>query len=170
MPRIVPRWQAPAGGQAQEGADMSDEQHGGERREIPELHEAAHHGFAAEAEAEAYDRARPSYPPDAVGWLIDNLGVGPGRRIVDLAADTGKLTALLAGAGARLVAVEPVTAMRERLRARLPGVPPLAWPRRSRSRPARWTRSSRPRPSAGSTPTGRWPSSPGWSVPAGAWG
>ncbi len=103
---------------------MTHEQHGGGRREVPEVHEVAYRGFAAEAEA--YDRARPSYPPDAVGWLIDNLGIGPGRRIVDLAAGTGKLTTLLAGAGARLVAVEPVAAMGERLRARLPGVPLLA--------------------------------------------
>ncbi len=89
-----------------------------------EVHEVASVGF--EAEAAAYDRARPSYPPDAVAWLMANLGIRPGRRVVDLAAGTGKLTALIAGAGADLVAVKPVAAMRGRLHDRLPGVPLIA--------------------------------------------
>jgi SAM-dependent methyltransferase len=88
------------------------------------VHAVAARGF--EAEAQAYDRARPSYPPEAVAWLAEALGIGPGRRIIDLAAGTGKFTALIAGSGAELVAVEPVAAMRERLRLRLPGVPVLA--------------------------------------------
>jgi ubiquinone/menaquinone biosynthesis C-methylase UbiE len=86
-----------------------------------DVHEVASVGF--EAEAAAYDRARPSYPPDAVAWLTTNLGIGPGRRVVDLAAGSGKLTALIAGAGSSLVAVEPVPAMRARLGDRLPDVP-----------------------------------------------
>ena len=81
-------------------------------------------GFTAEAAA--YDSARPAYPTDAVRWLTDNLRIAPGRRVVDLAAGTGKLTALLAGAGARLIAIEPVPAMAERLRVKLPGVALLA--------------------------------------------
>jgi len=89
-----------------------------------EVHDVASRGFGAEAAA--YDRARPSYPPDAVRWLISSLGIGPGRRVVDLAAGTGKLTALLVGTDARLIAVEPVAAMGDRLRARLPRVPLLA--------------------------------------------
>jgi SAM-dependent methyltransferase len=91
---------------------------------LSEVHEVASVGF--EAEAAAYDRARPSYPPDAVAWLTANLGIGPGRQVVDLAAGTGKLTALIAGAGSNLVAVEPVAAMRARLRDRLPDVPLVA--------------------------------------------
>ncbi len=91
---------------------------------LSEVHAVASAGF--EAEAAAYDRARPSYPPDAVAWLTANLGIGPGRRVVDLAAGTGKLTALIAGTGSRLVAVEPVAAMRARLRDRLPDVPVVA--------------------------------------------
>jgi len=92
--------------------------------DVHEVHEVAARGFTAEAAA--YDSARPSYPPDAVRWLIDHLGIAPGQRVVDLAAGTGKLTALLAGAGARLIAVEPVAAMGELLRAKLPAVPLLA--------------------------------------------
>jgi SAM-dependent methyltransferase len=88
------------------------------------VHDVAALGFTAEAET--YDRARPSYPPDAVAWLSSVLGIRPGRRVMDLAAGTGKLTALIAGAGAELAAVEPVAAMREQLRLRVPGVPMLA--------------------------------------------
>jgi len=91
---------------------------------MSEVHEIAARGFGAEAAA--YDRARPSYPPDAVAWLAGSLGIGPGRTVVDLAAGTGKLTALIAGTGARLVAVEPVAAMREQFRRRLPAVPVVA--------------------------------------------
>jgi SAM-dependent methyltransferase len=73
------------------------------------VHEVAQTGFGNEADA--YDRARPTYPPDAVGWLVDALGVAPGRTVADVAAGTGKLTRLLMARGAHLIAVEPVPAM-----------------------------------------------------------
>ena len=41
------------------------------------VHEVASSGFGAEADA--YERARPSYPPDAVAWMVDALGIAPGR-------------------------------------------------------------------------------------------
>jgi SAM-dependent methyltransferase len=91
---------------------------------MSEVHVVAARGFGAEAEA--YDRARPSYPADAIDWLVKCLAIEEGRKVVDLAAGTGKLTALLAGAGADLMAIEPVTAMRDQLRERLPEVPVLA--------------------------------------------
>jgi ubiquinone/menaquinone biosynthesis C-methylase UbiE len=73
-----------------------------------------------------YDRARLPYPPDSITWLVDNLRIKPGRQIVDLAAGTGKLTALLVEAGADVIAIEPIAAMRDRLRRQLPGTPVLA--------------------------------------------
>ena len=91
---------------------------------MSEVHDVAARGFGAEAAA--YDRARPSYPPDAIAWLVEKLGIKPGRQVVDLAAGTGKLTALLAETGADLVAVEPIASMRDRLRARRPDIPVLA--------------------------------------------
>lgn len=91
---------------------------------MTEIHDVAARGFGAEATA--YDQARPSYPADAVAWLTAALRIAPERRVIDLAAGTGKLTALIAGAGADLVAVEPVAAMRARLRQRLPGIPLVA--------------------------------------------
>lgn len=48
--------------------------------------------------------------------------MGPGRRVCDLAAGTGKLTRLLVAAGADVVAVEPVAGMRGELAAALPTV------------------------------------------------
>jgi len=69
-----------------------------------------------------YEAARPSYPAEAVELLERELGVGPGARVCDLAAGTGKLTRLLAATGADVVAVEPVPGMREQLLATTPGV------------------------------------------------
>jgi SAM-dependent methyltransferase len=74
------------------------------------VHRAAVAGFAANAEG--YERGRPSYPPDAVEWLAAELGLGEGRTVVDLAAGTGKLSRLLAAGGARVIAVEPLDEMR----------------------------------------------------------
>jgi SAM-dependent methyltransferase len=65
--------------------------------------------------AEAYDRGRPGYPPEAIALLADALELGSGVRVADVGAGTGKLTALLAPTGAELTAVEPIAAMRERL-------------------------------------------------------
>ena len=67
-------------------------------------------GFSSAADV--YERARPSYPQDAIDWLAAKTDLGPGRTIVDLGAGTGKLTRLLQPTGARVVAVEPIPEMR----------------------------------------------------------
>jgi ubiquinone/menaquinone biosynthesis C-methylase UbiE len=69
--------------------------------------------------AGVYQRARPSYPPAAVEWVLETA---PGRRVVDLAAGTGKLTEVLVEAGADVVAVEPLANMRAELERALPSV------------------------------------------------
>ncbi|MFP5318245.1 MAG: class I SAM-dependent methyltransferase [Acidimicrobiia bacterium] len=79
---------------------------------------AAAAGF--DTSAGAYERARPSYPPDAVADLVAELGIGPGRTVVDLGAGTGKLTRLLVPTGARVVAVEPSGGMRAELQGAVP--------------------------------------------------
>ena len=73
--------------------------------------------------ADAYERSRPSYPPEAVARLVAELGIGPGRSVLDLAAGTGKLTRLLVEFGADLVAVEPSAAMRREFGSVLPDIP-----------------------------------------------
>lgn len=87
------------------------------------IHESAARGFAAAADA--YERGRPDYSPEAIEWLVREVGVGPGNRVLDLAAGTGKLTRQLVATGAELVAVEPVAAMRAKLAEILPEVEAL---------------------------------------------
>jgi ubiquinone/menaquinone biosynthesis C-methylase UbiE len=74
------------------------------------------------AAAVDYERARPSYPSEAIDALRRCANLGPGCRVCDLAAGTGKLTRLLVDVGATVTAVEPVPGMRAQLAAALPGV------------------------------------------------
>lgn len=62
--------------------------------------------------AEDYDRYRPGYPPEAVRWLA---GSGS-ARVLELGAGTGKLTAILLGAGHDVVATDPAEPMLRHLR------------------------------------------------------
>jgi ubiquinone/menaquinone biosynthesis C-methylase UbiE len=72
--------------------------------------------------ADDYERGRPGYPDGVARLLADSLEVGPGRRVCDLAAGTGKFTRVLVDLGAEVVAIEPVAGMRAQLTAVLPGV------------------------------------------------
>jgi SAM-dependent methyltransferase len=62
-----------------------------------------------------YRRARPDYPDGTVARLCDRLGIGPGRRVLDVGAGTGMLTRHLLARGAEVVAAEPVAGMRAAL-------------------------------------------------------
>jgi SAM-dependent methyltransferase len=88
------------------------------------VHESAARGFARAPED--YEQGRPTYPPEALALLARVLGLEPGRTVLDLAAGTGKLTRALRPTGARLVAVEPVAAMRAKLAESLPEARVLA--------------------------------------------
>lgn len=82
------------------------------------IHSTAAEGFAASADA--YERGRPDYPPQAIAHISDLLRLRPAVRVVDLAAGTGKFTRLLVTTGAEIVAIEPIPGMREKLLALVP--------------------------------------------------
>jgi SAM-dependent methyltransferase len=72
--------------------------------------------------AGAYQRGRPSYPAEAIDWLVP----ADARRVLDLGAGTGKLTRLLCDRGLEVIAVEPSSGMRTELARALPDVALLA--------------------------------------------
>lgn len=84
------------------------------------IHQAAATGF--EREADRYVTGRPDYPAGVAAWLTDDLGLGADAVALDLGAGTGKFLPFLRATGARLVAVEPVAAMRAHILAEQPEV------------------------------------------------
>jgi SAM-dependent methyltransferase len=72
--------------------------------------------------AELYERARPGYPPAAVRFLAQRLGLGPGRTVVELGSGTGKFTRALVPTGAAIVAVDPTPGMRAVFERVLPSI------------------------------------------------
>jgi len=73
-----------------------------------------------ETVASEYERHRPDYPPQAIAWAAERLGLPGGARVLDVGAGTGKLTRALVAAGFRVVAVEPGGAMLDELRVAVP--------------------------------------------------
>lgn len=67
-----------------------------------------------------YDELRPGYAPEAVAWVSQTSGLGPGSRVLDLAAGTGQLSTRFVLLGLDLVAVEPASNMRAILQQRAP--------------------------------------------------
>lgn len=95
-----------------------------------DIHPAAARGYTGGVSA--YVRGRPEFPPAALAWLRDGLGLRPGRTVIEPGAGTGKFTRLLLETGAAVTAVEPVGAMlcaqsfhwfafAERMALRIPG-------------------------------------------------
>ncbi len=68
--------------------------------------------------ADAYARARPSYLPEAVDWMLPDTA----REVADVGAGTGKLAAVVAMTGREVVAIDPDAGMLEKLRAEHPGI------------------------------------------------
>lgn len=73
-----------------------------------------------ESVAADYERHRPDYPEEAVRWTAEQLGLGPGARVLDVGAGTGKLTRGLVAAGFEVAAVEPGAPMVAELREAVP--------------------------------------------------
>lgn len=63
-------------------------------------------------QAEAYGRARPSYPAAVVDALLDDAEVRAGDAVLELGAGTGLFTRALSERGLRVTASEPNAAMR----------------------------------------------------------
>jgi SAM-dependent methyltransferase len=61
--------------------------------------------------ATTYEQSRPSYPSDAVRWLLGDRGL----TVVELGAGTGLLTRALIAAGHTVTAVEPDDSMRAQM-------------------------------------------------------
>ncbi|NNF64999.1 MAG: class I SAM-dependent methyltransferase [Acidimicrobiia bacterium] len=78
-----------------------------------DVHAVAVAGFSSDADR--YESGRPSYPPDAVGWLCEQTGIEATSVVIDVGAGTGKLTRLLEPKAGRVIAVEPVAAMAAKL-------------------------------------------------------
>lgn len=81
----------------------------------------AHPSLSFGAQAAAYERGRPSYPPEAIDWLLP----ADAGTVLDLGAGTGKLTTRLVERGLDVVAVDPIPEMLEVLTASLPDTPAL---------------------------------------------
>jgi len=77
------------------------------------------------SQAAAYERGRPSYPPEAVDWLLAPTDTWAARDVLDLGAGTGKLTTRLVERGLTVIAVDPIAEMLEMLRTALPDTPAL---------------------------------------------
>jgi ubiquinone/menaquinone biosynthesis C-methylase UbiE len=68
--------------------------------------------------AEAYERGRPTYPDDAVRWLLGEQPVS----VLELGAGTGKLTRVIASLGHDVHATDPDPAMLQILEREVPHV------------------------------------------------
>ncbi len=70
------------------------------------------------SQADAYDRARPEYPSEAVAWMLPAVA----RDVADVGAGTGKLTSGLVAEARTVTAIDPDPQMLARLSERLPGI------------------------------------------------
>jgi SAM-dependent methyltransferase len=87
---------------------------------MTDVHPIAARGFSRGADT--YARGRPDFPPAALDWLTDDLGLRSGKTALELGAGTGKFTPLLVKTGASVTAVEPAAAMLDLLVRDLPSV------------------------------------------------
>jgi SAM-dependent methyltransferase len=87
-----------------------------EQRPRPLTASSRDRALAFAAVADAYDRARPSYPLQAAEWLTGRVP----STVVELGAGTGKFTDLLVALGHDVLATDPLDEMLAHLRLRHP--------------------------------------------------
>ncbi|NNN02039.1 MAG: class I SAM-dependent methyltransferase [Acidimicrobiaceae bacterium] len=73
-----------------------------------------------------YDSARPTYPHDAIEFLVSSLGVDASTHVLDLGAGTGIFTRQILKFTSKVTAVEPSRSMRETLERTTPAIRVLA--------------------------------------------
>ena len=86
---------------------------------MPDAHAEPSLSFGSQAAA--YERGRPSYPPEAIDWLLPDGA----HDVLDLGAGPGKLTTRLVERGLNVIAVDPLAEMLEVLSNSLPETPAL---------------------------------------------
>ena len=87
------------------------------------LHPAAQKGFSSAAEL--YQQVRPSYPPDIVHWLQDQLQLDEKSQVIDLGSGTGKFLPYLQHITKHITAIEPIQEMLAQLQSAYPDVQTL---------------------------------------------
>src|SRR5271165_2854424 len=100
MPTIPPE-QAPVSG---------PEPGRGSEPRPPASHQVRHVAESFGADAERYDRARPSYPAAMVDRIVT---ASPGREVLDVGCGTGIAARLFQAAGCRVLGVDPDARMAE---------------------------------------------------------
>lgn len=84
------------------------------------------HALSFGAAAAGYAAVRPTYPAEALDWVLEGLTGGFGERrlrAADVGAGAGALTARLVERGLEVVAVDPDPKMLAQLHVDVPGVP-----------------------------------------------
>lgn len=87
------------------------------------LHLAAQTGFSSAAEL--YQSVRPSYPPQVIDWLRQQLQLSGRSQVIDLGAGTGKFLPYLQAITEHILAIEPIEAMLAQLHQAYPTVKTL---------------------------------------------
>jgi SAM-dependent methyltransferase len=64
--------------------------------------------------ANLYAQSRPTYPPEAVDFVLATCHLGPGSVFVDIGCGTGISSRLFADRGLRVIGIEPNAEMRAR--------------------------------------------------------
>lgn len=86
------------------------------------IHPTAQQGFANTQHAQNYQHARPDYPEEMSKWLQQHLELSEHSTALDLAAGTGKFTARLIPLTPKIIAAEPVDAMRAIFKEKYPHI------------------------------------------------
>jgi SAM-dependent methyltransferase len=64
--------------------------------------------------ADVYARCRPSYPAEAIDFVMAHCALGPGSVMVDIGSGTGISSRLFAERGLRVIGIEPNAEMRQK--------------------------------------------------------